>query len=132
MHEAIEPQTRSEKNRVAMRFGITRRFGLRIPASEAAGAAARRELLVGPPDADGPLAAWGRLFPPQVGDQTDGCHWKCGCAPRKLWTGSCALQPIHFSENPALFDAPFLQRHPGALAQDSLGRASAVFRSKGC
>jgi len=56
MHEAIEPQTRSEKNGVAMRFGITRRFGLRIPASEVAGAAARREHRVGPPDADGPLA----------------------------------------------------------------------------
>jgi hypothetical protein len=131
MHEAIEPQTRSEKNGVAMRFGITRRFGLRIPASEAAGAAARREHRVGPPDADDPLAPWGRLFPPQVGDQTDGCDWKCGCAPHKLWTGYCTLQPIHFAENPALFDAPFLQRHPGALAQDSLGRASAVFRSQG-
>jgi hypothetical protein len=57
MHEAIEPQTRSEKNGVAMRFGITRRFGLRIPASEAAGTAARRDHRVGPPDADGPLAA---------------------------------------------------------------------------
>ena len=87
MHEAIEPQTRSEKNKVAMRFGITRRLGLRILASEAA--AARREHRVGPPDADGPLAAQqaptpsrpGGLFPPQVGDQTDGCDWKCGCAP---------------------------------------------------
>ena len=59
MHEAIEPQTRSEKNGVAMRFGITRRFGLRIPASEAAGAVARRDHRVGPPDADGPLAPWG-------------------------------------------------------------------------
>jgi hypothetical protein len=39
------------------------------------------------------------------------------------------LQTIHFAENPALFDAPFLKRHPGALAQDSIGRASAVFRS---
>ena len=57
MHEAIEPQTRWEKNGVPMRFGITRRFGLRILASEAA--AARREHRVGPPDADGPLAPWG-------------------------------------------------------------------------
>src|SRR5206468_8571604 len=57
MHEAIEPQTRSEKNGVAMRFGITRRFGLRIPDSEAEEEAARREHRVGPPDAVGPLAA---------------------------------------------------------------------------
>ena len=43
MHEAIEPQTRSEKNGVALRFGITRRFGLRIPDSEAEEEVARRE-----------------------------------------------------------------------------------------
>ena len=65
MHEAIEPQTRSEKNKVAMRFGITRRLGLRILASEAA--AARREHRVGPPDADGPLAAQQALTPSRPG-----------------------------------------------------------------
>jgi len=70
MHEAIEPQTRSEKNGVAMRFGITRRFGLRIPASAAAGgrgperppggSARRGRPPRGPAGAD-PLAPWGRL-----------------------------------------------------------------------
>jgi hypothetical protein len=41
------------------------------------------------------------------------------------------VQTIHFAENPALFDAAFLKKHPGALAQDSIGRVSAVFRSDG-
>jgi hypothetical protein len=42
-------------------------------------------------------------------------------APLKLWIDYRTLQTINFAENPALFDAPFLKRHPGALAQDSLG-----------
>ena len=58
-----------------MRFGITRRFGLRIPASEAAGAAARRELRVGSPDADGPLAAQQAPTPSRPGG---------GCSLRRL------------------------------------------------
>ena len=84
---------------------------------------------MGPPAADGPLAAWGRLFPPQVGDQTDGCHWKCGCAPRKLWTrSSCALQPIHFPRI-SLFDAPFLRDIQVHSLRILFGEASACLPS---
>jgi hypothetical protein len=35
------------------------------------------------------------------------------------------------AKNPALFDSPFLKKHPGALAQYSVKKASAVFRSDG-
>jgi len=51
--------------------------------------------------------------------------------PAKIVDSLLNIATIHFAENPALFDAPFLKRDPGALAQDSIGRASAVFRSDG-
>ena len=48
-------------------------------------------------------------------------------APLNFWTGRFSFVVILFVENSVAFEIPLPKGHPGALARDSVERASAVF-----